>query len=245
MLSKRRIEDQTFISSNKKTRYGCNFCSKTFASTDGVSKHCRKRHLVDSDYQQSYEKGKIKTFCYPIENDSDINNLSSKSSLYFQEDLSFTDDKTVPKIINLGDIGHIPTDYLDKNKIKEISTNLDNQVPKELVSSDSSSSLISNQVEMDNYMEIINVISQYCNYFQCLNIENNQGVNEMSKQLQEVLIQKMINSINYQHYLNMLKYNLLFQYNYYQVINNFGLITPNELTVKDGKEIIEEFYQII
>lgn len=255
MYSKKRKEDMTFISSNKKTRYGCNFCSKTFASTDGVSKHCRKRHIVDSDYQESYEKGKIKTFCYPIkidkeyedvqDNNSGMNNLLCASSLYCHEVLSFTDDKTVPKIINLKDLNQTSANYLNDNKIQMILSNLDNYVPKEVYSSDSSSSLISNQVEMDNHMKIINVISQYCNYFQYPNRDIVEEENEMNKQLQEVLIQKMINSIDYQQYLNMFKYNPIFLQNYYQLINNFGLITPNEVKVKDGKEIIEEFYQII
>ena len=262
MYSKKRKEDMTFISSNKKTRYGCNFCSKTFASTDGVSKHCRKRHIVDSDYQESYEKGKIKTFCYPIEidkeyedvqdNNSGMNNLLCASSLYCHEVLSFTDDnnltslnKTLPKIIDLKDLNQISPDYLDDNKIQMILSNLDNYVPKEVYSSDSSSSLISNQVKMDNHMETINVISQNCNYFQSPNQNIGTEGNELNQKLQEVLIQKMINSIDYQQYLNMFKYNPIFLQNYYQLINNFGLITPNEVKVKDGKEIIEEFYQII
>ena len=55
----------------------------------------------------------------------------------------------------------------------------------------------------------------------------------------------MINSIDYQYYFNMLKYNPLFQYNYYQILNNFELIEPKQMTFKDGLEIVEEFRQII
>lgn len=234
MLSKRKRQDQTIINNDKKFKYRCNFCPKHFASSDGVSKHCRKKHQEDHNYQEFYKKRNISSFCYLIE-------IDNKSKIDY---VSLLDEGSA-KNTNLSNIVNILDDSIDMNVLIDPHNKLYVQSLETLAYSSLSNNLYSIDGSITNYNALSNVISQYYNYFQLQNKGENIREDEIFKQLQDMLIQKMINSIDYQYYFNMLKYNPLFQYSYYQILNNFALIEPKQVTSKDGLEIVEEFCQII
>lgn len=236
MKSKRK-EDDLLPKNNKKLRYGCNFCSKEFASSDGVSKHCRKNHQQNDNYKNCYQKGKINTYCHPI---SKLCNLSHVPSLYCGEQIPsdnnkdkidvekimneeynklILSDKSLSNVINLADLGQIPLDYLIQKKEKLPITNYDDQKQKFTRSMDSLGT-----ISIPNSRHLV--------------LEKN------FVQLHDMFNQQIIN-LFYQNYLDMFKYNPIFLQNYYQLKNNFGLIIPYEVTGKDGLEIIKEFCQIV